>query len=175
MGLLNTILGRPAPFPLDSLAAMQAAGASLSEKGYAFAGKAGICLKKDGPTKLVITGMLAGAALPVRYELATDEYCCTWIVLRGDLSAIVAATTKTCRILNESRSGGSILCVAFEFRKDDRKVYWIYNRGGLFYPFVPKDSEHDVLLELKMQDAGTGMLPVEGKLTRWYPIWGMPF
>jgi hypothetical protein len=174
MGILGSIFGRPRPLPLENLAALQAAGASLESKGYAFAGKAGICLKKEGPTKLDLTGLLAGAGLPVRYELATDEYGCTWIVLRGDLRNVVASVITACRLLNEARRGSDILCIAFEFRKDGRKAYWIYSRKGMFYPFVPQDSEHDVLLELKMQDAGTGSLPVEGSIASWHPLWGMP-
>jgi hypothetical protein len=122
-----------------------------------------------------VTGLLAGASLPVSYELITDEYCCTWIVLPGDLQPTVTAVITACRLLNEARRGGAILCVAFEFGIDDRKSYWIYNRRDAFYPFVPQGNEHDVMRELRMQHAGTDILPVEDNLARWYPIWGMPF
>lgn len=175
MGLLGTIFRRPRALPVGNLAALSAAVPDLAAKGYAFAGKAGICLKEDGPSKLDLTGLLSTAGLPARYELATDEYACTWIVLRGDPGSTIAAAINACRRLNDARRGGEILCVAFEFAKDGRKAYWIYNRKGLFYPFVPQDSEHDVLQELRMRDAGTGILPVEGTVARWHPLWGMPF
>jgi hypothetical protein len=175
MGLLGSIFGRPKPLPVENLAALGAAGSSLGSRGYAFAGKTGICLKKDGPTKLDLTGLMAGSGLPVRYELATDEYCCNWIILQGDLPETVNAVTMVCNRLNEAKWGGDILCVAFEFSQDDRKSYWIYNRRGAFYPFVPQGNEHDVMRELRMQHAGTDTLPVEDNLARWYPIWGMPF
>jgi len=175
MGLLGALFHRPRPLPVENLAALRTAGSALAAKGYAFAGKAGICLRKEGPTKLDLAGMLAGAGLPARHELAADEYGCTWIVLRGDLGHIAAAAIDICRRLNEARQGSEILCVAAEFARDSLKAYWIYSRRGLFYPFVPHGREHDVLRELRMKDAGTGILPVEGALTRWHPIWGMPF
>jgi hypothetical protein len=175
MGLLGSIFRRPRTLPVENLAALPAAVRGLAKKGYAFAGKAGVCLKKEGPTKLDMTGLLAAAGLAARYELATDEYGCTWIVLRGGPENTIASAVTACRRLNEARRGGEILCVAFEFAKDGRKAYWIYNRKGMFYPFVPQDSEHDVLQELRMRDAGTGILPVESSVTRWHPLWGMPF
>jgi hypothetical protein len=175
MGFLGSIFRRPRPLPLENLTAMQAAGAGLEFKGYVFAGKEGICLKKEGPTKLDLTGLLAGAGLSARYDLATDEYGCTWIVLLGDARNIMAAAIRACRLLNDARRGSDILCVVFEFLKDGRKAYWIYSRRGLFYPFVPQDGEHDVVRELKMQDAGTGILPLEGSIASWHPLWGMPF
>lgn len=175
MGLLGAIFRRPRALPVENLAALPAAVPGLAKKGYTFAGKAGICLKKEGPTKLDLAGLLAAAGLTARYELATDEYGCTWIVLRGGPTNTIASAVTACRRLNETRRGGEVLCVAFEFAKDDRKAYWIYNRKGVFYPFVPQDSEHDVLRELRMRDAGTGILPVEGSVARWHPLWGMPF
>jgi hypothetical protein len=175
MGILGSIFGRRRPLPIENLTALQTAGAGLESKGYRFAGKAGICLKKEGPTKLDLTGLLAGAGMSARYELATDEYGCTWIVLRGDPRNVLAAVIMACRLLHEARRGSDTLCVVFEFLKDGRKAYWIYNRKGLFYPFVPRDSEHDVMLELKMKDAGTGILPVESSIASWHPLWGMPF
>lgn len=113
--------------------------------------------------------------LPARYELATDEYGCTWIILRADLPGVAAASARTCELLNDAGYGGDILCIAFEFRKDDRKVYWIYDRAGRFYPFATEDHQHDVRFELHMKDAVSGILPVEDAVSRWFPIWGMPF
>jgi hypothetical protein len=175
MGILSSLFGKPKAFPLENLSALQSAGEKLSSDGYNFAGRAGICLKKSGPSRLDITGMLAGAGMPARYELATDEYGCTWIILKGDLSSTVSSAITACRQLNVTRHGGEILCIAFEFSKDDRKVYWIYNKKGRFYPFVPQDSEHDIIIELKMKEAGTDILPIEGSVSNWYPLWGMPF
>lgn len=175
MGLLGDIFGRQRSLPIENLAALRAAGASLAENGYEFAKNAGICLKKEGLTRLDLTGLLAGAGLIARYDLATDEYGCTWIVLRGDLESTVDSVITACRLLNDARQGGHILCIAFEFRKEDRKAYWIYNRKGLYYPFVPRDGEHDVLREINMQNVASGVLPVEGSLAQWYPLWSMPF
>jgi hypothetical protein len=175
MGLLGAIFGRPKPLPVENLAALGAAGPGLESRGYAFTEKTGICLKKEGPTKLDLTGLMASAGLPVRYEVATDEYCCNWIILQDNLQATTDAVIAVCRRINEAKWGGDILCVAFEFTHDGRKSYWIYSRRGIFYPFVPQDHEHDVMRELRMQHAGTDIIPVEGQLARWYPIWGMPF
>ena len=175
MGLLGNIFGRQRALPVENLASLAAAVPALAPEGYVFSGKAGICLKKEGPTKLDLAGLLSGAGLPARYELADDEYGCTWIVLRGDPGSTVSATTMTCRLLNDARQGGDILCIAFEFEKEGRKAYWIYSRKGLFYPFVPQDGEHDVLRELRMKEAGSGILPVENSIGNWHPIWGMPF
>ncbi|MGA9141891.1 MAG: hypothetical protein WBZ29_16820, partial [Methanocella sp.] len=115
------------------------------------------------------------AALPARYELANDEYNCIWVVLKGDLHSAATAAAAAVRLLNDARYGGNILCIAFEFVKDDRKVYWIYDRDGRFYPFAPENKEHDVRFELHMKDAVTGILPLEDAVSRWYPLWGMPF
>ena len=175
MGFLGSIFGKQQAVPVENLAALQEAGASLSAERYAFSGNAGICLRKSGHSKLDIAGLLAGAALPARYELAADEYGCIWIILKGGLASVVSSTATACRLLNEARQGGEILCTAFEFEKDGRKAYWIYNRRGLFYPFVPKDGEHDVGLELKMKDAGSSVMPVDSSVKNWHPLWGMPF
>jgi len=159
---------------------MPVAGNALSSAGLAFSGKAGVCLKapvvgRAGPSKLDLTGLLAGAALPARYELASDEYGCTWVVLRGDLRSVATAATATCRLLNDARYGGDILCIAFEFADKGRKAYWIYNRDGRFYPFAPENKEHDVRFELHMKAVVTGIMPVEDAVSKWYPLWGMPF
>ena len=150
--------------PVEGIASLPAAGgALLSSAGLDFSGKAGICLKAPGgadrPSKLDLTGLLAGAALPARYELASDEYGCTWVVLQGDLRSAATAATTTVRLLNDARYGGDILCIAFEFVKDDRKAYWIYDRDRRFYPFAPENNEHDVRFELHMKDAVSGICP----------------
>ncbi|HEY3273338.1 MAG TPA: hypothetical protein VGJ92_06225 [Methanocella sp.] len=175
MGLLGNIFGKPKVLPVENIATLATAAPALAAEGYVFARKAGICLKKEGPTKLDLTGMLAGAALPARYDLAADEYGCTWIVLKGDPRGTVAAATRASRLLNDARRGGDILCIAFEFEKEGRKAYWIYSRKGLFYPFVPQDGEHDVLRELRMKETGSGIMPVENAIGNWHPLWGMPF
>lgn len=180
MGLLDVLRRKPRPMPVEGMASMQAAGNALSSAGLEFSEKAGVCLqspgaRRAGPSKLDLTGLLAGAALPARYELASDEYGCTWTVLRGDLRSVVTAATTTCQLLNGAGFGGDILCIAFEFAEKGRKAYWIYNRDGRFYPFAPENNEHDVRFELHMKDVVTGIMPVEDAVSKWYPLWGVPF
>lgn len=148
--------------------------------GLDFSGKAGVCLQapgrgRTGPSKLDLTGLLAGAALPARYELASDEYGCTWVVLQGDLRSVATAAITTCRLLNDAGYGGDILCIAFEFVEKSRKAYWIYDRDSRFYPFAPENNAHDVRFELHMKDVVSGVMPVENAVSKWYPLWGMPF
>ena len=175
MGLLDAIFRKPRALPLEGLAALRDGSAGLTATGYTFAGKAGLCLKKGAPTSLELTGLLAGAALPARYELATDEYGCTWIIARGDLGSSVDAMATIGRLLNGAKRGGDVLCVAFAFEKDGHRTYLIYNRQGVFYPFAPQDGEHDVMRELKLKDLLSASLPVEASESRWFPLWGMPF
>jgi hypothetical protein len=180
MGLLDALRRKPRPMLLEGISLLPAAAAGLSAAGIVFSDAAGICLKAPrgghtGPSKLDLTGLLAGAALPARYELASDEYGCTWVILRGSLDSVAMAVTRACGLLNGAGYGGDILCIPFEFRKDDRKVYWIYNRDGRFYPFAPENNEHDVRFELHMKDAVSGVMPVEAAVNKWYPLWGMPF
>jgi hypothetical protein len=151
--------------PVEGIASLQAAATPLLSAGLDFSGIAGICLKasgigRAGPSKLDLTGLLAGAALPARYELADDEYGCTWVILKGDLQSVTTAAATTCRLLNEARYGGDILCIAFMFMEKGRKAYWIYDRDGRFYPFVPENNKHDVRFELHMKDVVSGILPV---------------
>ena len=180
MGLFDLLRRKPKPMPVEGITSIAAAGDALSSAGLNFSGKAGICLQapeggRAGPSKLDMTGLLVTGALPARYELADDEYGCTWVILQGDLNGVATAAATVCRRLNDARYGGDILCIAFEFNEKGRKAYWIYDRDGRFYPFAPEGTEHDVRYELHMKDIVTDILPVENAVSKWYPLWGMPF
>jgi hypothetical protein len=54
-------------------------------------------------------------------------------------------------------------------------LVYLYKRGT-FYPFIPTAPERrDTERELRLRGMLEGELPVENDLSRWFPIWGVPF
>ena len=73
--------------------------------------------------------------------------------------------------------GSSLLCSLVAFRDPrQRHLAIVYLcRRGTFYPFVLlAGEERDNALELQVQAAIEGKLPLETDLGRWFPVWGAP-
>jgi hypothetical protein len=177
MGLLDFLFGKKRPMTVDNLFVLPDASVDLEKAGFVFAGKAGVCFrasetKEFGDLLERIEAILKGAR--AQFEVVGDEYGYTWIVLSGDISTAVASIDLVYETLKDAGHDHSLLCAAFEFRKDDRTVYWIYNRRGKFYPFAPLGRERDVVLELKLKMLAPAEMPVETSLSQWYPLWDLP-
>jgi len=58
----------------------------------------------------------------------------------------------------------------------NRPVYLVYlAKQGTFYPFAPNGGEQrDNELELRIRSIVANDLPIEGDLSRWFPIWDIP-
>ena len=110
-------------------------------------------------------------------ETADDEFGYRWLVLRdADFEDLVVSLNTVSTQLQGGGYGDRLLACVFAFEEDGRPLYFIYNfKRGAFYPFVPsgkqsRDSEHE--LRLKAQIGAE--LPIEGDMSRWFPLWGIP-
>jgi hypothetical protein len=178
MGILRTIFGKKRPMTLDNLFVLPDASVDMEKAGIVYAGKAGVCFrapdtKEFGELLERIKAILKGAR--AQFEVTGDEYGYTWIVLSGDISTAVTSIDLVYETLKDAGYDNSLLCAAFEFRKDDRPVNWIYNRQGKFYPFAPQGRERDMVLEWKTKMLAPAEMPLETSLSQWYPLWDLPF
>jgi hypothetical protein len=178
MGILRVLFGKKRPMTLDNLFVLPDASVDMEKAGIVYTGKAGVCFKAPdtkefGDLLEQIKAILKGAG--AQFEVLGDEYGYTWIVLRGDISTAVTAIDLVCETLKDAGLDNMLLCAAFEFRKDDQAVYWIYNRQGRFYPFAPRGRERDMVLELKTKMLAPAEMPLETALSQWFPLWDLPF
>ncbi len=200
MGLLDTILGRtkPARPNLDALFALPSAAVTLeSAAGLTLSGKAGVCwkppagqgaadvqheieelleLNDDGTTNQTSTtfGQLTQK---------TDTYGYRWLLLEDpatdDLVTRVHLVNST---LSDNGWGPQLLCSVFgltptaDAGPDVKALFLVYlYKRGTFYPFAPTGNEkRDNELELRIKSLLGTDLPVEGDLSRWFPLWDLP-
>jgi hypothetical protein len=178
MGILRALFGKKRPMTLDNLFVLPDASVDLEKAGIAYAGTAGVCFRAPDTREFAdllvhIEAILKGAR--AQFEVLADEYGYTWIVLSGDISTAVTSIDLVYETLKDAGNDKALLCAAFEFRKDDRAVYWIYNRQGKFYPFAPQGRERDMVLELKLKMLAPAEMPLETSFSQWYPLWDLPF
>lgn len=178
MGILRALFGKKRPMTLDNLFVLPDASVDMEKEGIVYAGKAGVCFKAPdtrefGDLQERIKAILKGARS--QFEVREDEYGYTWIVMSGDISTAVASIDLVYETLKDAGLDSALLCAAFEFRKDDLAVYWIYNRQGRFYPFAPRGKERDMVLELRLKMLAPAEMPLETSFSQWYPLWDLPF
>ena len=154
--------------------------------GMESCGKVAVCLKPFNDSSFndlerKISDLLEVGVRTTRsgYKLINDEYGFRWILLVNseieDLIAMVYTITQLC---DELDYGTHIAAVVFPFSSEGRVVNWIYNhQRGTFYPFVSFDEGNyrDSVLELDLYSRVEKDLPLEDDLSRWHPLWGMPF
>jgi hypothetical protein len=196
MGLLDVLFGRSRRVPpsLDALFRLPSAAVTLSASvGLSFSGKAGACMR--GASSLAFEDAVSEAKALLqetgRYESYTDEYGFYWLVVEcSDVEAAVTAIHAVNSSIKDSGWGDKLLCSVFPFVRDPawggadviEKAYlvYLYKEGG-FYPFVPKSGsdprrpERDTVAELKLKAVLEEDLPLVADLTRWNPLWGLPF
>ena len=95
------------------------------------------------------------------------------------MSDLVTTVHMVNSMLAERGYGNQLLASVFAFRAEGGGVsYLVYLfKRGTFYPFVPAPGggeKRDNQRELELQGALKGEVPLEGDLTRWFPIWGAP-
>jgi hypothetical protein len=108
-----------------------------------------------------------------------DDYGFSWLVLRGSsFDDLVVGINAVSSALEAGGYGDRVLCAVFAFQDERaRPLYLIYNyKRGSFYPFVPggatgqRDNERELVLKAQLSSE----LPLEGELSRWFPLWGIP-
>lgn len=193
MGLLDVITGRrklakPAP---DRLFAMTTAYVTMQSTGQATSrGKAAIVFQSLATadfTAIVrdMEEVVRATAADNATEVTTteDQYGFSWMVLAdADFDDLVVGINAVSTALVEGGYGERVLCAVFAFEDErGRPFYWIYNyKRGAFYPFVPEETtnpptqrrsnERELVLRAQMANE----LPIEGELTRWFALWGIP-
>lgn len=178
MGLLDFLKLKSIKASSAGMVSLKDGREAMEQAGLQFSGKAGLCYRasatcKDTISKAVryprsmgITGMC---------RAADDSYGCTWILLEDD--QVERAVTSAMAAFDTFEASGcepEFLCAVFAYEMDSQKVYWIYNRHGKFYPFVPVSDDRDNELELSLKRQLKETMPLENVLSQWYPLWGMP-
>jgi len=187
VGLLDILRGQRVPkrADLDRLFAIGGAAMSL-EAGLDMrpTGRAGVCFKpieageferlvRDVEELLAATSADAGTTVS-RHE---DEYGFAWVVIDDpDLEDLVTTTHVVSQSMEERGFSERLLCAVFGFAGADGPFELVYAyKRGTFYPFAPREGKRrDNALELRLQAALGGELPIEPELERWYPVWDAP-
>lgn len=185
MGLLDALFGirKLSPPKTDDLFKLSPACVTMEDAlDITPSGKAGICFrafdtKSFEGVKNDIVSILNNSDFNRRYKVMEDEYHFTWVVLENpSIDDLVVGIHMVSQLLIDGGFGERILCAVFEFKKQTRALYWVYNyRRGKFYPFVTQNNkERDTALEFRLKSLVSEELPIES-LDYWYPIWGIPF
>ena len=178
MGLLDFLHRKPQKAGSAEMASLKDARKALVQAGLQFSGKAGLCYKASDTCKDTINKAIRyprGSGIAGMCRAADDSYGCTWIVLEDDnIESAVTSAMAAFDAFEVSGCEPEFLCAVFAYEKDGKKVYWIYNRHGKFYPFVPEAEDRDNELEIGLKRQLEESMPVEIVLSQWYPLWGMP-
>lgn len=115
-----------------------------------------------------------------------DKYGYRWIVIEGGaIDDLVTRVHVVHSSLEDAGWSTQLLCSVFGFTPSgatdvqdavSRPLYLVYlAKRGTFYPFAPSGAEQrDTELELRIRSLVDGDLPVEGDLSRWFPLWDLP-
>lgn len=187
MKLFRNVFGRSQPpaANLDNLFAVPSAAVTLEvATGFKPTGVASVCYRQAeggafATTQADVQELLDADAGP-KVERTTDEFGFTWLVVRGDPSALTDLVTDVHAVnsaLENNGFGPSLLCSLVTFADDSgRKFALVYlYKQGTFYPFAPVSKvARDNLLEIQVRDQLAGELPMERDLSRWLALWGAP-
>ncbi len=190
MKWVDTLLGRTKPTKanLDALFAVPGAAITLeAAMGLTTAGAAAVCFKPAtaydfATTCAEITELLelSGKDTGSTVSQSEDSYGYHWIVVHDDdMSDLVTTVHMVNSSLAERGFENQLLASVFAFRDGGGSVvYLVYLfKRGTFYPFVPAPGggeRRDNQKELQLQGALQGEVPLEGELSRWFPILGIP-
>ena len=73
---------------------------------------------------------------------------------------------------SETRTGSETTRERERESDPDDRAYWVYSfRRGAYYPFAPKNGEHDKRIEGKLESVLDGELDLEPEKEYWYPLW----
>ncbi len=107
------------------------------------------------------------------FRFHEDDSGYSWVVLEdGDEEDLVTSIHFAADTLVERGYGSRLLAAVFGFARGDDRAYWIYSfRRGAYYPFAPRNGDHDQQLEFKLESVLDGELSVEPDKEYWYPLW----
>ena len=190
MGFLDSLLGgrRKLKAPAeDRLFAMSTAQVTLEGAlGLKHKGAAGIAFQSLATSdfKSIVADteeLLRSSASDTgsTVETSEDDYGYRWIILRdADFDDLVVQVNTVSSSLEGGGYGDRVLAAVFPFEEEGRPLNFIYNyRRGYWYPFVPApgDKQRNNERELQLQAQVGPDLPFEPELTRWFPLWDLPF
>lgn len=177
----RTRLRRP---QFDPIFRLVAALPDLEGKGLHFGAAAGLCCHsaeeqafEDAFNDAVSVAQLYATEHSLTIASSSDREGYRWVVLRGDAAEDVLTGLHAAADTLESKGyGGSLLAAMVPFHDRGATSYLIYNyKRGHFYPFHPNGkADRDEARELQLQSVLSGILPIEGELERWYPLWDSP-
>jgi len=120
----------------------------------------------------------------------TDDYGYTWLVVGAgradpaegevtdpDITGLVTDLHAVNSTLEANGYGPSLLCSLVGFTDGARSLGLVYlYKRGTFYPFAPTGDgqRRDNALELQIEAAIGGDLPLEKDRSRWFPVYGAP-
>ena len=135
--------------------------------------------------------------IDISYSSLIDEYGYLWFMLKGTkLEDLISSISSIGDTIHEKGFSKQLLATIFEFTSGyqndvfenngggSTRQYLIYNdKSDKFYPFVPmsdkstdtssKKRNHDQ--EIRLMEELSDEIMFEKDLSRWYPIWNIPF
>jgi len=137
------------------------------------------------------------SGINISYRSLIDEYGYLWFVLEGNvLEDLISSISSIGDTIHEKGFSKQLLATVFEFTSGyqndnfknngvgSKRQYLIYNdKTNKFYPFVPlNDSSSDTISknrnhdqEIKLMEELSTEIMFEKDLSKWYPIWNIPF
>lgn len=99
-----------------------------------------------------------------------------WLSLRGAADDVLTGLHALGDTLSDQGYGGALLAALFPFEDRGGTTFLVYNyKRGSFYPFRPKGKgDRDEAREMQVGTMLGPLLPMEGELERWYPLWDNP-
>ena len=197
MSFWRALLGRSKPTTpdLDALFGLPSAAVTLrAAAGFRPTGTGSVAFRATEGAAFAdlerdITALLdAGDGPPVGQ--VTDDYGYTWLVVRSqnppgaegevtdpDITGLVTDLHAVNSTLEANGYGPSLLCSLVGFTDGQRSLGLVYlYKRGTFYPFAPTGDgrRRDNALELQIEAAVGGDLPLEQDRSRWFPVYGAP-
>jgi hypothetical protein len=197
VGIVDALLGRPAPAPPGAglLLALPAAAPALeAATGFVPTGEGGVCHRlveggafgAFGRARREVARLLPAGGTR-RTETADDPHGWGWTrVTRppGDFGGLVADLHLVEATLAAAGYGRYLLCSVACFRRGEglQRLLLVHAPvRGAFYPFAPRppDGPEDSrrrnnLVETRARDALAEHLPMEPDTARWFPVWDAP-
>lgn len=133
----------------------------------------------------------------ISYRSLNDEYGYLWFILEGAaLEDLISSISSIGDAIHEKGFSNQLLATVFEYTSGyqhdsfknngmgSTRQYLIYNdKTNKFYPFVPinedpsdttsKKRNHDQ--EIKLMEELSTEIMFEKHLSKWYPLWNIPF
>ena len=159
-----------------------------ADLGFRSVGEAALCFSSVDSTDFadtvdaVETILDAGAEeTGTEFRRYADDHGYHWVVLADDdPEDLVTSVHFAADEFVERGYGSRLLAAVFGFERErggksrasPDRAYWIYSfRRGAYYPFAPREGEHDRKLEFKLESVLDGELDLESDKEFWYPLW----